>query len=95
MLRLLYRPLGLLFGVLGGLLANALFGAVWKRLTGDADSPSATDEDRRRREVLTAATVQGGIFGLVKAAVDRGGATGFRKATGEWPGDEASKTSAS
>jgi len=93
MLKLLYRPLGLLFGVLGGLLASALFGAVWKRLTGDPDTPSATDEDRGWREVLTAATVQGAIFGLVKAAVDRGGATGFRKATGEWPGERTSKTS--
>jgi len=95
MLRLLYRPLGLLVGVLGGLLASALFGAVWKRFTGDADAPNATDEDRSWREVLTAATVQGAIFGLVKAAADRGGATGFRKATGEWPGDKTSKTSAS
>jgi len=92
MLRLLYRPLGLLFGVVGGLLANALFGAVWKRLTGDTDTPSATDEDRGWREVLTAATVQGAIFGLVKAAVDRGGATGFRRATGEWPGDRTPRT---
>jgi uncharacterized protein DUF4235 len=93
MLRLLYRPLGLLFGILGGLLANALFGALWKRMTGDADAPNSTDADRGWREVLTAATVQGAVFGLVKAAVDRGGATGFRKATGEWPGDKASKTS--
>ncbi|MEV4313788.1 DUF4235 domain-containing protein [Actinocrispum sp. NPDC049592] len=92
MLRLLYRPLGLLFGVLGGLLANAVFSSVWKRLTGDADAPNATDQDRGWREVLAAATIQGAVFGLVKAAVDRGGAAGFRKATGEWPGDKSSKT---
>ena len=30
---------------------------------------------------------QGAIFGLVKAAVDRGGAQGFQKLTGVWPGD--------
>ena len=36
---------------------------------------------------LPAAALQGAIFALVKAAVDRGGAEGFRKLTGVWPGD--------
>jgi hypothetical protein len=34
-----------------------------------------------------AAALQGATFALVKAAVDRGGAEGFRKLTGVWPGD--------
>jgi hypothetical protein len=29
--------------------------------------------------------LQGAIFALVKAGVERAGATGVRKATGEWP----------
>jgi len=86
MLRLLYRPMGLLFGVLGGLAANAVFAWIWRRATGDPEAPSATDEQRGWREVLAAATVQGAVFGLVKAMVDRGGATGFRTMTGAWPG---------
>ncbi len=36
-------------------------------------------------EVLTAAALQGAIFAVVKAAVDRGGAAGVRRLTGEWP----------
>ncbi|WP_344821420.1 DUF4235 domain-containing protein [Actinocorallia longicatena] len=36
-------------------------------------------------EVLIAATVQGAIAGAVRAAVQRGGAQGVRKATGSWP----------
>jgi hypothetical protein len=35
---------------------------------------------------LAAATVQGAVFGGVKAAVDRAGATGFAHLTGAWPG---------
>jgi hypothetical protein len=35
-----------------------------------------------------AASRSSAIFGLVKAAVDRGAAEGTRKATGVWPGDE-------
>lgn len=53
---------------------------------GNPEAPSATDEQRGWREILAAATVQGAVFGLVKAMVDRGGATGFRKMTGAWPG---------
>jgi Protein of unknown function (DUF4235) len=86
-MKLLYKPLGLLFGVLGGIAASAAFRQVWKLATGDDEAPEATDEHRSWRAVLTAATVQGAVFGLVKAAIDRGGAAGFRKLTGTWPGD--------
>jgi len=88
MMKLLYRPLGLLFGALGGLLASMLFGQAWKFISGEKEAPSPTMRNRRWTEVLLAAAIQGAIFGLVKAAIDRGGATGFRKLTGEWPGDE-------
>jgi hypothetical protein len=36
--------------------------------------------------------LQGVIFGLVKAAVQRARASGVRKTTGRWPGDERLKT---
>ena len=38
--------------------------------------------------MLLAATLQGAIFAVVKAALDRGAATGVEKVTGVWPGDE-------
>jgi hypothetical protein len=87
-MKLLYRPLGMLFGALGGFLATTLFGQVWKLVAGDKEAPSATMRNRAWTEVLLAAALQGAIFGLVKAAIDRGGAKGFQKLTGEWPGDE-------
>ncbi len=45
---------------------------------------------RRRgwREVLLAAALQGAIFAVVKAALDRGAAEGTRQLTGFWPGEE-------
>ena len=84
MKKLLYKPLSLAFGVAGGLLAGALFTQVWKLATGD-DAPAATDRNRSWAEVLTAAAIQGAIFALVQAAIDRGGAEGVRRLTGEWP----------
>jgi hypothetical protein len=50
------------------------------------EAPEATDERRGWSEVIAAATVEGAVFGGVKAAVDRAGATGFARLTGAWPG---------
>ena len=87
-MKLFYKPVGMILSVLGGVIASALFGRVWKALAHQDDAPSSTDARRSWAEVLTAAALQGAIFGLVKAATDRGGAVGFRRATGAWPGDE-------
>lgn len=90
--RLVYRPLGLLFGALGGLAAGAVFKRVWQLVAGEPDAPRATQRNRSWKEVLTAAAAQGAVYALVKAAVDRGGATGFEKATGVWPGERGPGT---
>ncbi|MEU4586889.1 DUF4235 domain-containing protein [Kitasatospora aureofaciens] len=80
------RPVGLALGAVSGLAAGALFKQAWKVLGHDEDAPDATDEDRSWPEVLLAATLQGAIFAVVKAAVDRAGATAVRRLTGTWPG---------
>jgi hypothetical protein len=85
MLKLIYKPWGVLAGVLGGALAGAVFKRVWKLVSGDDDTPNATDKDRSWTETILAATLEGAVYGAVKAAVDRGGAAGFEKATGTWP----------
>jgi hypothetical protein len=87
--KLLYKPLGLILGALGGLVGGTLFKRVWTWTSGQDDAPKATAQDYSWREVLTAAAVQGAIFGLVKAAVDRAGATAYEKATGTWPGEQS------
>ena len=86
-IKLLYKPLGMLFGVLGGLLASTIFKQIWKRISGEEDAPKPTESEYGWREILLAAALQGAIFALVKTAVHRGGAQGLRKLTGIWPGD--------
>lgn len=83
--KLAYKPVGILLGVAAGALAGMVFKQVWKTAAGDDDAPNATDEDRGWGEILAAAALQGAIFAVVKAAVDRGGATGVRRITGSWP----------
>jgi len=88
MTKLLYRLMTLVISVLSGMLAGAIFKRVWKVAAGEEEAPAATDVQRGWREVLTAAALQGAIFALVKAAVDRATAEGTRKLTGVWPGDD-------
>ncbi len=84
--KLLYKPFGIASGLVGGAIANAVFGAVWKKVAHDDDRPNATDQQRSVAEVLAAAALQGLVFAVVKAAIDRGGARVFARFTGEWPG---------
>jgi hypothetical protein len=86
--KLAYRLLGLAASVLGGMVASAIFKRAWKITAGEDEAPSATDERRGWPEILVAAALQGAIFAVVQAAIDRGTAEGTRKLTGTWPGDE-------
>ena len=87
MIKLLYKPVDLIAGMVSGLLAGLIFKRVWK-LIGRGDAPGPADERRGWGEILLAAVLQGAIFALVKAAVGRGAAEGTRRLTGIWPGDE-------
>jgi hypothetical protein len=80
-----YKPVGLLLGIGAGAIAGFVFKEIWKMASGDDDAPNATDEDRGWGEIIAAAALQGAIFATVRALVDRGGAAGVRKITGEWP----------
>jgi hypothetical protein len=87
--KLLYRAVTMAVSVLSGMLASAIFKRVWKAAAGEEEAPTATDIRRGWHEVLTAAALQGAIFALVRAAVDRATAEGARKLTGVWPGDDS------
>jgi uncharacterized protein DUF4235 len=86
MARLFYKPLGLLVSVLGGMIAGAIFKRVWSSVAREEDPPEATDATKGWPEVVAAATLEGAVFGGVKAAIDRAGARGFANLTGAWPG---------
>ena len=84
---LVYRPVGLIGGILAGTLSGIAFKQVWKVLANEDEAPSALQSEYRMREVVLAAAIQGAIFAATKAAIDRAGARGFTKLTGSWPGD--------
>jgi hypothetical protein len=92
MTKLLYRFLSMLVSVGGGLLAGTIFKKAWQLAAGEDEAPKATDAARGWHEVLIAAALQGAIFAVVKATVDRLTAVGTRSLTGTWPGEDSSGT---
>jgi len=84
-LKLIYRPFGIVLGIVAGLLSKSVFNWVWSKFD-DEEAPKATEDETTWAKVLSAAAVQGIVFQTVRAAVNRGGAEGFRYLTGVWPG---------
>jgi hypothetical protein len=92
MIKLVYKPLSLLVSVLGGVLAGVIFKRIWKLAAREDDAPKATDAQRGWHEILPAAAMQGAVYAVVKAALDRSAAEGTRKLTGVWPGENGEQT---
>jgi Protein of unknown function (DUF4235) len=86
--RMLYRPFALVFSTAGGLIAARVFREVWMRATPHhrTQAPTALESQFKTRHVLVGAAVQGAVFGVVKAGMDRAGARAFQRWTGDWPG---------
>lgn len=87
--KILYRPVGIVTSMVGGLVAGQVFKQVYKRVgPGDRkDAPSPLQSEYPLKEIVVAALIQGAIYAVVKALIDRGGARAFERWTGEWPGD--------
>jgi hypothetical protein len=86
-MKFVYKPFALIVGLLAGILSKKIFEKVWGAIA-DEDPSDPDDRDATWTEVLISAAVSGVIIKVVQALVRRGGALGFERATGFWPGDE-------
>jgi hypothetical protein len=86
-MKLIYKPFGILLGIVAGLVGRKAFDFVWTKID-DEEPPEPTTEVASWRRVLAAAAVQGVIFRVTRVAVDRYGAIGWRHLTGTWPGEK-------
>ena len=80
-----YKPFGIVLGILAALLGKRLFNFAWTKLD-DEEPPKPTTEETSWRRLLAAAAVQGVVFRLVRVTVDRYGAIGWGYLTGTWAG---------
>jgi uncharacterized protein DUF4235 len=84
---LLYKPIGIVLGILAGMLGKRIFNFVWEKVD-DEEPPKPTTEETSWPRLIAVAAVQGVIFRVTKFAVNRYGAIGWRYITGTWPGEK-------
>ena len=86
-MKLIYKPFGIIFGILGGLLGKRFFDFIWTKID-DEEPPKATTQQARWGKVIAAAALQGMIFKSTRAVTDRQGARAWYYLTGAWPGEK-------
>ena len=84
---LIYKPFGIVLGILAGLLGKRLFNFAWTKID-DEDPPKGTTEQAPWVKIVGAAALQGVIFKVTRVVVDRYGAIGWNYLTGFWPGEK-------
>jgi Protein of unknown function (DUF4235) len=91
-MKLIYKPFGLIFGLVAGQFAKKIFNVIWG-VFDEEEPPKPTTRDTSWAKVVGAAAVQGITFKVVRAIADRGAATGFSNLTGSWPGPKTTDKS--
>jgi Protein of unknown function (DUF4235) len=86
-MKLIYKPFGLLAGILSALVARRLFDYAWTKID-DEDPPKGTTQFAPWVKILAAAALQGVIFKTTRVVTDRYAATGWNYLTGVWPGEK-------
>jgi len=88
-MNLLFRPVGLIAGLIAGLLARKIFDASWRLIDGD-QPPEADERYISTGKLVLSLALEGAIFALVRGLVDRGARKAFANYTGAWPGADNS-----
>jgi hypothetical protein len=86
-MKLLYKPFGIVAGVIGGRVGQSLFKQLWARIDG-GEPPNAKTEEASLGKVVAAQALEAATLAGAAAAVDRLSMRWFRYLTGIWPGDK-------
>jgi Protein of unknown function (DUF4235) len=86
-MKLLYKPFGILAGVIAARLGRKAFKQLWGKFD-EQDPPDPSVEEAGAGKVLAAAALEAAIMAGVAAAFDRLGARAFHHLFGIWPGKE-------
>lgn len=85
-MKILYKPFGIIAGVIGSKLGQSIFKTVWSKLDS-AEPPSPTTKDIPLPKVIGATALEAATMAAVGAAVDRAGVSTFYYLTGIWAGE--------
>ena len=86
-MKVLYKPFGLILGILAGIVGRKLFDFVWTKID-DEEPPKGSTQQAPWGKILAAAALQGLIFRSKREVGARYGAVGWNYLTGVWPGEK-------
>ena len=84
-MKLLYKPFGLIAGMVSARIGRAVFRAIWSRIDA-ADPPAPNVRDTPLRKVVAAQAIEAATMAASAAAVQRASMQTFHHLTGIWPG---------
>ena len=85
-MKILYKPFGIIAGLIGARIATAAFKAMWSRID-EEEPPKPTTEEASLQKVVGAAMLKAATMAGIGAVVDRAGARAFHHLFGVWPGE--------
>jgi hypothetical protein len=85
--KLLFRPMGVLVGLMAGMIARSTARAIWAAFD-DREAPGPDQRDATYVRLVPWLLLEGALFRVVKGVADHGSRRGFERLTGRWPGEE-------
>jgi hypothetical protein len=86
-MKILYKPFGIIAGMIGARLARSVFKTVWGTID-KAAPPKPSTEDATLPRVVSAAVVEAATTAATRATVERAGLKWFHFITGIWAGEK-------
>jgi hypothetical protein len=82
-----FRPIGIVLGIVAGMGARKLFDAIWGRIS-EEEAPNPEHREVNWGKFVAAMLVEGAIFRLIRGFVDHHSRRAWAGVTGTWPGQE-------
>jgi len=84
--KLIFKPVGIVAGLLAGLIGKKLFHGLWGALD-DEQPPKPEQRPVAIGKLVVALALEGALFRLVKGLAEHGSRHAFSRLTGSWPGE--------
>jgi hypothetical protein len=86
-MNLVFKPVGIISGLLAGLVGKKIFEFIWG-VIDDEHAPEPKYREIPLAKLVAALFLEGAIFRVLRGLADHGARHGFTRLTGEWPGEE-------
>jgi hypothetical protein len=91
MTKLIFKPVGLIAGVISGLIGKRLFQRIWGAID-EQQPPKPQERLAPLGKLALALALEGALFRLVKGLAEHGSRQAFSRLTGSWPGEHGPRS---